>query len=207
MRKPALVLLGPPGVGKGTASASLVDRFPELTYVATGDLVRSVLSSEREPLASEFRALLKDGVLIPDNKIVELLEDHLRYAQQSGVYNAENVLLLDGFPRTIGQAQASRNVLSVDQVYRFSNVTPKELKRRVKSRANSLRRQGVQARDDDNTAAVRNRIEEYFALEKTLLYYFNNQHIPVIDIDANHSRMVVAEDIGDQVRKYLETRK
>jgi adenylate kinase len=98
-----LVLLGPPGAGKGTQAERLVDDF-DLPYYATGNILREAVEEETE-LGREAKAYMDRGDLVPDDLICRVIEERL----DSG--EADDGFLLDGFPRTIGQAEMLEEAL------------------------------------------------------------------------------------------------
>jgi adenylate kinase len=98
-----LVLLGPPGAGKGTQAERLVDDF-DLPYYATGNILREAVEDETE-LGREAKEYMDRGDLVPDELICRVIEERL----DSG--EADDGFLLDGFPRTIGQAEMLANAL------------------------------------------------------------------------------------------------
>jgi adenylate kinase len=99
-----LVLLGPPGAGKGTQAERLVDDFG-LPYYATGNILREAVEAENE-LGGEAKQYLERGELVPDELICRVIEERL----DSG--EADDGFLLDGFPRTIGQAEMLEGALA-----------------------------------------------------------------------------------------------
>jgi adenylate kinase len=99
-----LVLLGPPGAGKGTQAERLVDDF-DLPYYATGNILREAVEAENE-LGREAHQYLERGELVPDELICRVIEERL----DSG--EADDGFLLDGFPRTIGQAEMLEGALA-----------------------------------------------------------------------------------------------
>ena len=99
-----LVLLGPPGAGKGTQAERLVDDFG-LPYYATGNILREAVEAENE-LGREAKQYLERGELVPDELICRVIEERL----DSG--EADDGFLLDGFPRTIGQAEMLEGALA-----------------------------------------------------------------------------------------------
>jgi adenylate kinase len=99
-----LVLLGPPGAGKGTQAERLVDDFG-LPYYATGNILREAVEEENE-LGREAKQYLERGELVPDELICRVIEERL----DSG--EADDGFLLDGFPRTIGQAEMLEGALA-----------------------------------------------------------------------------------------------
>jgi adenylate kinase len=98
-----LVLLGPPGAGKGTQAQRLRDDF-DLPYYSTGDILREAIASETE-LGKQAKEIVEAGELVPDNLICAVIEEKL----DSG--EADDGFLLDGFPRTIGQAEMLEQAL------------------------------------------------------------------------------------------------
>jgi adenylate kinase len=98
-----LVLLGPPGAGKGTQAERLVDDF-ELPYYSTGNILREAVEEET-PLGREAKEYMDRGDLVPDELICRVIEERL----DSG--EADDGFLLDGFPRTIGQAEMLEEAL------------------------------------------------------------------------------------------------
>jgi adenylate kinase len=98
-----LVLLGPPGAGKGTQAQRLVDDF-ELPYYATGNILREAVEQETE-LGRKAKEFMDAGELVPDDLICAVIEERL----DSG--EADDGFLLDGFPRTIGQAEMLERAL------------------------------------------------------------------------------------------------
>ncbi|KAL0918386.1 hypothetical protein M5K25_010391 [Dendrobium thyrsiflorum] len=104
------VFLGCPGVGKGTY-ASRLSQFLGVPHIATGDLVREELSSAG-PLAGQLAEIVNKGKLLPDEVIIDLLSKRL----ESGEAKGESGFILDGFPRTIRQAEILEGVMDIDLV-------------------------------------------------------------------------------------------
>jgi adenylate kinase len=99
-----LVLLGPPGAGKGTQAHRLEDRF-DVVLIGTGDIFRENVKGDTE-LGHEAKEYMEKGELVPDDVVVRMVLDRL------GQSDAENGFILDGFPRTLNQAQALENALA-----------------------------------------------------------------------------------------------
>ena len=93
-----LVLLGPPGAGKGTQAATLVDKY-NIVHISTGDLLRAAVK-EGTPLGLEAKGYMESGQLVPDDLILGLMEERIRKE------DCQEGFLLDGFPRTPAQADA-----------------------------------------------------------------------------------------------------
>jgi adenylate kinase len=98
-----LILLGPPGAGKGTQAQRLVEDF-DLPYYATGDILRAAVTEESE-LGKEAKKYMDDGDLVPDDLICKVIMERIDSAE------AADGFLLDGFPRTIGQAETLEDAL------------------------------------------------------------------------------------------------
>ena len=99
-----LALMGPPGAGKGTQAERLVDDF-DLPYYATGDILRAAVKEE-SPLGKEAKQYMENGDLVPDELICEVIMERVDSAEADGGF------LLDGFPRTVGQAEALDRALN-----------------------------------------------------------------------------------------------
>ena len=206
-----LILLGPPGAGKGT-QAALVSQGAGVAHVATGDLFRENIRNQTE-LGMQAKAFVDKGALVPDELTVRMLLDRLdRPDTQKGV-------LLDGFPRTVDQARALDDALkqrgqAVDQVL-YINVGEEEVVRRLAGRW-TCRKCGavyhqvfsppkqagkcdqcggeLYQRDDDKPETVRNR-----------LTVFNRQTAPLIDYYKGQGKLleVNGEQEADAVGKDL----
>src|ERR671934_2483651 len=96
-----IVLFGPPGAGKGTQAHRLADRF-DLALIATGDIFRANLENDT-PLGREAKSYMENGELVPDEVVVRMVLDRLEEP------DAKDGFILDGFPRTLPQAQALEN--------------------------------------------------------------------------------------------------
>ena len=97
-----IFLLGPPGAGKGTQAKSICNRF-SIPHISTGDIFRKHIS-EMTPLGIEAKKNIDKGQLVPDHITIELVKERLKQD------DCMNGYLLDGFPRTVAQAEASRIV-------------------------------------------------------------------------------------------------
>jgi adenylate kinase len=151
MEKLVLVFLGPPGVGKGTQAAKLASEL-NLPHISTGDIFRDHLKRNTE-LGRMAREFMDDGRLVPDKLVVDLVADRTSQA------DCERGYILDGFPRTVNQAEELDRVLTnrmegVSAVLYFD--APREVViERISGRA---RKEG---RSDDTPETVKKRLEEY----------------------------------------------
>lgn len=157
-----LVLLGPPGAGKGTQAIRIATRF-EIPHVATGDIFRTNVR-ESTPLGLEAKAYMDRGDLVPDDLVIRMVSDRL------SAEDCAEGFLLDGFPRTVPQAMALEEVLRLrkrplDVVLRFV-VDDDEVVGRLSSR------RAVEGRSDDALDVVRHRLEEYHAKTEPLEFFY-----------------------------------
>jgi adenylate kinase len=103
-----LILLGPPGAGKGTLAAYITQHL-HIPQISTGDMLRNAIQAN-SPLGQAAKSIMDAGGLVPDNTIIQLVEERLKEPDCSHGY------LFDGFPRTLGQAEALRQRVPIDQV-------------------------------------------------------------------------------------------
>ena len=161
-----LVLLGPPGAGKGTQATRIVDRFA-IPQLSTGDMLREAVA---EGTASGLRVkhIMDRGELVPDDVVVSVIAGRIDHS------DAANGFILDGFPRTVAQAEALDRELAargiqLDVVLELE-VDEDALLDRIKGRAEEAASRGEPVRRDDNP--------EVF---KTRLHVYREQTAPVTD--------------------------
>ena len=160
-----LVLLGPPGSGKGTQSEKLVDCF-NIVHLSTGEILRQAVRDDTH-LGQQAASFIKNGQLVPDEMVVNLVGHRLAYP------DCARGCLLDGFPRSIGQAQSLDRYLEVrgtfvDLVLEI-RVDDKELRRRMLERAQK------EGRSDDNPDTIAKRFDVYQTATQPLVEYYNQQ--------------------------------
>src|SRR2546428_9191429 len=163
------IIFGPPGSGKGTQAARIEDAF-RLKHLSTGDILRSEVA-RGTPVGKEVGRIMAAGDLVPDELIVDIVRGRLPEAE------AGEGVLLDGFPRTVGQAQALDNMLSdygdnADFVVAL-DVPEAELVDRL------LHRAEVEGRPDDTRQAIEERMHEYHKLTEAVLDHYRRQGVPV----------------------------
>jgi adenylate kinase len=179
-----LILIGPPGAGKGT-QAKMLEQSLGLPQVSTGDLFRHNLKHETE-LGKLAKTYMDKGELVPDEVTVAMVKDRLSQA------DAANGAILDGFPRTTAQAEALDRMLA-DLGGRIS-VVPHLV---VDSEAlvqRLLKRAQIEGRADDSEDTIRNRMRVYEEQTRPLLDYYRRRGL-VVDIDGGQSIEKVQQDL------------
>lgn len=171
-----LVLFGPPGAGKGTQSAKLIEKY-SLVHISTGDLFRMHIKEQTE-LGKKVKELLDNGILVPDSVTIDMLEEEVQKNPEAKGF------IFDGFPRTVPQAEALDAFLAgkqekINLVVQL-DVTEDELKRRI------AERKKVSGRADDDEEKLMKRIDEYFHKTIHVLPYYQQQ-----------GKVAVVHGIGD----------
>lgn len=169
-----VLLIGPPGSGKGTQGERLAQRL-ELEHIAAGDLLRAEVEAGT-PLGRQASELMRRGDLVPDAVIIELLMPTVLAAAENNGY------LLDGFPRSMEQAVEARKLIervgaSPDAVI-YLEAPREELIRRIVSRAQ------LEGRVDDNEQTVANRLEVFDEATHPLVDYYRGRGLLHV-VDAN----------------------
>jgi len=190
-----LIFLGPPGAGKGTLAGKAVDILA-VPHISTGAIFRSAIAA-RTPLGVKVKEIIDSGKLVDDDTTIELVKERL--AQDDALKG----YILDGFPRTIPQAEALAQFAKIDKVVNFdipdSGVLERLGGRRVCRKCgfnfhmvfNMPKIENVcdfcegeiYTRDDDRPEAVQKRLEVYRAQTAPLIDFYRNQDL-IIDIDA-----------------------
>ena len=212
-----LIFLGPPGAGKGTQAAVISKRFG-IAHISTGDILRENVSKKTD-LGIQAQKYMEAGQLVPDDVIVAMVESRLQEKDcQAG-------FILDGFPRTVVQAEALDKLLGkldieLDGIIYFDvpdEVVVKRLSgRRICKSCGAIynihsqppKKDGVcdlcggelYQRSDDEESVVMNRLKVYKELTAPLISYYENSD-KFIKVDASRDSSVVVEAIVEAVRK------
>jgi adenylate kinase len=207
-----VAFLGPPGAGKGTQARDLAREW-SVPHIATGDMLREAVAAGTA-LGREAKGYMDKGALVPDDVIISMIAERLRQP------DARNGFLLDGFPRTIAQAEGLERLLKdlghpLDRVIYFDVAEP-ELVRRLTGRrvcracghsihvvSNPPRREGVcdacggelYQRVDDSESTVRNRLAVYARQTAPLLDWYSGK-----DLLASIKGEGAIADIGRRVK-------
>lgn len=203
-----IILLGAPGAGKGTQATMIAEEF-KVPHISTGDILRRNMK-EGTPLGLKAKAFVESGGLVPDEVVIGLVEDRL--SQE----DCKNGYILDGFPRTIAQAEALDKVARIDLAINidvpFETIIDRLGGRRVcvcgetyhvsmLNGETTCKRCGKELfiRDDDKPETVKNRLKVYSDQTQPLIDYYRSQN-KVVDIKANGTK----EEIFADIKKVLE---
>ncbi len=166
-----LILLGPPGAGKGTQAQRLVAKYG-LVQLSTGDMLRAAVNAGT-PIGHQVADIMARGALCPDEIVVGIVEERIQRS------DARKGFILDGFPRTVPQAEAldrmlARHGVALDAVIEL-RVNEAALLRRIESRIAEMRARGEKLRDDDNPDVLHRRLAAYRQLTEPLIAYYRRQ--------------------------------
>jgi len=187
-----LILLGPPGAGKGTQAQRIVERY-HIPQISTGDILRAAVK-DGTPLGMKAKGFMDRGQLVPDEIVIGTIEERLK------AKDCDPGFILDGFPRTIPQAEALQSILTkigkrIDHVINIE-VPSEELVRRLAGRRTckncgamfhllfqSPKKQGIcdrcggllYQRADDNEETIRTRLKEYENQTAPLIQYYRGK--------------------------------
>ncbi|WP_034997197.1 adenylate kinase [Beijerinckia mobilis] len=168
-----LILLGPPGAGKGTQSARLREKY-NIPQLATGDMLRAAVKAGT-PVGLKAKAIMDAGGLVSDDIVVGIVADRIEEA------DAHNGFILDGFPRTVKQAEALTEMLhqkqmDLDAVIELV-VDENALLSRIEKRAQETIAAGGTVRADDNPETFKNRLETYRAQTAPVSSYYRGVEV------------------------------
>jgi adenylate kinase len=187
-----ILILGPQGSGKGTQAKRIADAY-DVPHVATGDILRAAVSDGSE-LGALVRPILERGDLVPDDLMVGLIRERLL---------DEEGFVLDGFPRTVAQAEALDSMLDeigkpLDAVI-LLQVSDEEATKRLRARAEK------EGRADDSPEAIRNRLRLYHDLTERVVDRYQTAGIEVI-VDGEQTMDDVFADVQDALEGVLAGR-
>lgn len=210
-----LLLMGPPGAGKGTQAEQLVDKL-SIPHISTGDMFRSAIKEKTE-LGQQAQAYMDQGKLVPDEVTIGIVKERLEQP------DCEQGFLLDGFPRTVSQAEALEEILSqlgmnLDKVIDIQVSRDKLVERLTGRRIcrgcgvayhvlfNPPQEEGkcdkcageLYQRSDDNVETAENRLDVYDAQTKPLQEFYQNKSL-LETIDGNNPVDEVLVAIGERL--------
>lgn len=190
-----LILLGPPGAGKGTQSQILAKTYG-LIQLSTGDMLRASVKARTE-VGQKAEAIIKQGGLVPDEIVIRIVADRI---DQKDCLKG---FILDGFPRTLKQADALNALLAsksmeLDCVIEIK-VEDEILLQRIENRAQEAKASGENVRADDNAEALRTRLMAYYRETAPLIgYYFACRKLKSVD------GMASIENVSHQIEQTLK---
>jgi adenylate kinase len=166
-----LILLGPPGAGKGTQAQRLVERYG-IVQLSTGDMLRAAVAAGT-PVGRKAKDIMDRGELVPDDVVVAIVSDRIDQADVKAGF------ILDGFPRTVPQAEALDRMLAekglkLDAVIEL-RVDEAILASRVEKRVAEMKTSGETVRSDDNSEALKKRLAAYRAQTAPLVAYYTGK--------------------------------
>lgn len=198
-----IILLGPPGAGKGTQAQFIKERL-DIPQISTGDMLRAAVSSGSE-LGNRVKAVMDSGALVSDDIIIALVKERITHE------DCKNGFLFDGFPRTIPQAEAMDAAgVAIDAVVEIQ-VEDEELVKRITGRRvhpgsgrvyhvsynpprvadiDDVTGEALEQREDDNEATVRERIAVYNEQTEPLVAYYQSK-------DGKGLRYIRVNGLGD----------
>jgi adenylate kinase len=166
-----LILLGPPGSGKGTQAQRLVQRYG-IVQLSTGEMLRAAVAAQT-PVGLKAKDVMASGGLVPDDVVIGIISDRIDQP------DAANGFILDGFPRTVPQAEAldellKKKHLKLDAVVEL-RVNESALLERVETRVAQMRERGEEVRVDDTPEVLTRRLASYRALTEPLIHYYSER--------------------------------
>ncbi|NMA95052.1 MAG: nucleoside monophosphate kinase [Clostridiales bacterium] len=210
-----IILLGPPGSGKGT-QASFLEKRLNIKQLSTGELFRAILKEKNHPLYSKLQ-IINEGKLVPDTVVNQVVEDGLK----RGEY--KNGALLDGYPRTISQAEALDEILRamdkkvdivIDLDVSYEVLCIRLLGRMICPSCKSIYHEedgieicpdcdvGLIRRDDDTKEVIAKRFKEYNEKTAPLRGYYNREGVKYITIEIDDPK-IQAQEVQDWIIEKL----
>ena len=217
-----IVLLGPPGAGKGTQCKRIIDRF-KLVHLSSGDILRSERAAETE-LGKKAQSFMDSGKLVPDQLIVEMMVGAIAKAKGNCVF--------DGFPRTVVQASeldkelerkgnkidAIVNLIIDDGVVENRIIGRRgcpicgavyhieSLKPRVEGFCDKCKGQSLVQRPDDKPDVIKQRLKTYHQQTSAVVGYYADAGQEVLDIDADRSIDIVTAEIIEKLESLISAK-
>ncbi|MCK1744027.1 adenylate kinase [Bradyrhizobium sp. 139] len=166
-----IILLGPPGSGKGTQAQLLVQRYG-IVQLSTGEMLRAAVAAGT-PVGLKAKEIMASGGLVPDEVVVGIISDRIDQP------DAKNGFILDGFPRTVPQAEALDDLLKhkhlkLDGVIEL-RVNESALLNRVETRVAQMRERGEEVRVDDTPEVLTKRLASYRSQTEPLVHYYSER--------------------------------
>jgi adenylate kinase len=189
-----LILLGPPGAGKGTQAHRLVHRHG-IVQLSTGEMLRAAVA-EQTLVGLKAKDIMASGGLVPDDIVIGIISDRIEQP------DAANGFILDGFPRTVPQAEALDRLLKskglkLDAAVEL-RVNESALLQRVEARVAQMRERGEEVRIDDTPEVLSKRLASYRTLTEPLVHYYSEKR-KLVTIDG----MMTIEHVTREINRVL----
>jgi adenylate kinase len=189
-----IILLGPPGSGKGTQAQRLVQRYG-IVQLSTGEMLRAAVAAGT-PIGLRAKDIMASGALVPDDIVIGIISDRIDQP------DARNGFILDGFPRTEPQAEAlddllKRKNMRLDAVIEL-RVSESVLLQRVETRAAETRARGEEVRPDDTPEVLTKRLAAYRAQTAPLIHYYSDRR-RLLSVDG----MMTIEEVTREIDRIL----
>jgi adenylate kinase len=189
-----LILLGPPGSGKGTQAQRLVHKHG-IIQLSTGEMLRAAVAAQT-PVGIQAQGIMAGGGLVPDEMVVGIISDRLDEP------DAARGFILDGFPRTVPQAAALDELLKkkhikLDAVVEL-RVNESALLQRVETRVAEMRARGEEVRIDDTPEVLTKRLASYRSLTEPLIHYYSERR-KLLTVDG----MMTIEHVTREINRIL----
>src|SRR5882757_6843341 len=189
-----LILLGPPGAGKGTQAQRLVQKHG-IVQLSTGEMLRAAVAAQT-PIGLQAKDIMASGALVPDEMVISIISDRLDQPDMN------NGFILDGFPRTVPQAEALDELLKkkhikLDAVVEL-RVNESALLNRVESRVAEMRARGEEVRIDDTPEVLSKRLASYRSLTEPLIHYYSERR-KLLTVDG----MMTIEHVTREINRIL----
>jgi adenylate kinase len=189
-----LILLGPPGAGKGTQAQRLVHRHG-IVQLSTGEMLRAAVA-EQTTVGLKARDVMASGGLVPDDIVIGIISDRIEQP------DAAKGFILDGFPRTVPQAEALDRLLKskglkLDAAVEL-RVNESALLQRVEARVAQMRERGEEVRIDDTPEVLSKRLASYRTMTEPLVHYYSEKR-KLVTIDG----MMTIEHVTREINRVL----
>src|SRR5262250_3156794 len=189
-----LILLGPPGSGKGTQAQRLVSKHG-IVQLSTGEMLRAAVAAGT-PIGLQAKEIMANGGLVPDEVVVGIISDRIEQP------DAKHGFILDGFPRTVPQAAAldellKKKHLKLDAVVEL-RVNESALLDRVETRVAEMRARGEEVRIDDTPEVLARRLAQYRSLTEPLIHYYSERR-KLLTVDG----MMTIEQVTREINRIL----